>query len=221
MKVLAVDTTSARESVALAIDGVLAGEVRLRTVDAHSRRVLPAIAFLLSSAGLAAGEIEGYAVVVGPGSFTGVRVGLSTVQGLALAAGRPCLGVSTLDVLAATIEGEAPTLVAMVDAARNDQVFAAVYDASSRPREGPLTEAADVLAARLPGPAAFAGDGAEIYRERILARKPDALFPARSLYLAGPLALLAGPRLAAGEGMPPGALRPLYLRAADIRPSPR
>jgi hypothetical protein len=84
-----------------------------------------------------------------------------------------------------------------------------------------LTEAADVLAARLPGPAAFAGDGAERYRERILAGKPDALFPPRSLYLAGPLALLAGPRLAAGEGTPPGALRPLYLRAADIRPSPR
>src|SRR2546423_923590 len=108
MKVLAVDTTSARESVALAVDGAVVGEVRLRTADAHSRRVLPAIAFLVESAGLAPRDLEGYAVVVGPGSFTGVRVGISTVQGLALAAGRPCLGLSTLDVLAATIRGEAP-----------------------------------------------------------------------------------------------------------------
>src|SRR5437762_11377487 len=149
MKVLAVDTTSARESVALAVDGAVVGEVRLRAVDAHSRRVLPAIAFLLDAAGLPARDVEGYAVVVGPGSFTGVRVGLSTVQGLALAAGRPCLGMSTLDVLAATIAGEAPTLVAMVDASRGDQVFAAVYDAEARLRSGPQAEAAEAVAARL------------------------------------------------------------------------
>src|SRR4051812_29396863 len=118
MRVLAVDTTSERESVALADGGVVVAEVRLRTAEVPSRRILPAIAFVLESAGVAAADVEGYAVTVGPGSFTGIRVGLSTVQGLALAAGRPCLGVSTLDIVAALARGEAPTLVPMIDAGR-------------------------------------------------------------------------------------------------------
>jgi len=217
MKVLAVDTTSERESVALADDLVLLAEARVRATG-HSRQLLSAIEFVLRASGLAAGEIEGYAVTMGPGSFTGVRVGLSTVQGLALAAGKPCLGVSTLDVLAATIAGEAPTLVAMVDAARGGQVFAAAYDAQARPRGEPRSEPAEGIVGRVEGACAVVGDGADRYRAEILSRRPDALFPRRDLYLAGTLALLAGPRLAAGEGTPPGALRPLYLRAADIRP---
>src|SRR5262245_33700008 len=120
MKVLAVDTTTERESVALVAAGVVLCEVRLRTADSHSRRLLPAIEFLLSAAGVAPGDVEGYAVTRGPGSFTGLRVGLSTVQGLALAGSRPCLGLSSLDVLAARIRGTAPALVAWVDAYRGE-----------------------------------------------------------------------------------------------------
>jgi tRNA threonylcarbamoyladenosine biosynthesis protein TsaB len=218
MKVLAVDTTSERESVALADGPVVLAEVRLRA-GGHSRQLVPAIEFVLRAAGTLAGEIEGYAVTIGPGSFTGVRVGLSTIQGFALASGRPCLGVSTLDVLAATIEGEAPTLVPMVDASRAGQVFAAVHDADARRREEAQSVAADVIVARLNGLLAVVGDGAERYAAEIRARRPDTLFPRRDLYLAGALARLAAPRLAAGEGTAPGELRPLYLRAADIRPS--
>ena len=216
MKVLAVDTTSERESVALADGSVVVAEVRLRA-DGHSRQLVPAIEFVLRASGTLAREIEGYAVTMGPGSFTGVRVGLSTVQGFALAAGRPCLGVSTLDVLAATIAGEAPTLVPMVDAARAGQVFAAVHDADGRRRGDAESVAAEEIVARLTGPLAVVGDGAERYGAEIRSRRPDVLFPRRDLYLAGTLARLAAPRLAAGEGTAPGALRPLYLRAADIR----
>jgi len=217
MKVLAIDTTSERESVALADDLVLLAETRVRAAG-HSRQVLSAVEFVLRAAGVAAGDVEGYAVTLGPGSFTGVRVGLSTVQGLALASGRPCLGVSTLDVLAAAITGEAPTLVPMVDAARGGQVFAAPYDGDARRLEDPRSEAADAILERVSGPVAVVGDGADRYADAIRTRRPEVLFPRRDLYLAGVLARLAAPRLAAGEGMAPGALRPLYLRAADIRP---
>jgi tRNA threonylcarbamoyladenosine biosynthesis protein TsaB len=219
MKVLAVDTTSERESVALADGPVVLAEVRLRTGDVPSRRILPAIAFILDAAGVAPGEVEGYAVAVGPGSFTGIRVGLSTVQGLALAARRPCLGVSTLDILAALAKGEAPTLVPMIDAARSGHVFAALYDGEARPLESPQATLPGAAAQRVTGRAAFLGDGADRYRAEIMARRSDACFPPRSLYLAAALARLAEPRLAAGEGIPPAALRPLYLRPADIRPS--
>jgi tRNA A37 threonylcarbamoyladenosine modification protein TsaB len=107
----------------------------------------------------------------------------------------------------------------MVDASRAGQVFAAVHDADARRREEAQSVAAEALVARIPGPLAVVGDGAERYRGEIRGRRPDALFPRRDLYLAGALARLAAPRLAAGEGTAPGALRPLYLRAADIRPS--
>jgi tRNA threonylcarbamoyladenosine biosynthesis protein TsaB len=217
MKVLAIDTTSERESVALADDLVLLAETRVRA-DGHSRQVLSAVEFVLRAAGIAAGEIEGYAVTLGPGSFTGVRVGLSTVQGLALASGQRCLGVSTLDVLAAAIAGEAPTLVPMVDAARGGQVFTGLYDGEGRAREDPQSEVAEAVLDRVSGAVAVVGDGADRYAAAIRSRRPDALFPRRDLYLAGVLARLAAPRLAAGEGIAPGALRPLYLRAADIRP---
>ena len=216
---LAVDTATERESVALVAGGLVRAEVRLRTADAHSRRLLPAIAFLLEAASLGAMEVEGYAVTVGPGSFTGLRVGLSTVQGLALAARRPCLGVSTLDVMAESVRGEAPTLVAMMDASRAGQVFAAVYDGEARRTDGPRAEAPETLLARLSGPVAFVGEGADLHRAEIRGRHPGAVFPQRGLYLAGTLARMAEPRLVAGEGVPPGALRALYLRAADIRPS--
>src|SRR5262249_40143692 len=142
-----------------------------------------------------------------------------TVQGLALAAGRPCLGLSTLDVLATEAAGEATTLVAVVDGARHDQVFAGLYDEQAHPVGQPRAEAVETLLARVRPPAAFIGDGAERHREAILARLPQARFPRRDLYLAATLARMAEPRLAAGEGVPPGALRPLYLRAAEIRKS--
>src|SRR5216117_1294251 len=167
MKLLAVDTTSERESVALADDLVVLAEARVRA-HGHSRPLPPAVEFVLRASGITAMEIEGYAVTMGPGSFTGVRVGLSTVQGLALASGRPCLGVSTLDVLAATIAGEAPTLVAMVDASRAGQVFAALYDAEACPREDAQSELAATAVGRASGPFAVVGDGAERYRAEIL-----------------------------------------------------
>jgi len=219
MRVLAVDTTTARGSVAVVEDDEVRGEVRLVSAESHSQRVLPAIALLLESLGLGPDRLEGYAVTVGPGSFTGLRVGISTVQGLALASGRPCLGLPALDVLAALIAGAADTLVAMIDAYR-DEVFVGVYDRDAQPvsahRVGPPERAIEGL----PGPAAFVGDGAERHRVRIVARCRDAIFPALEPFLAGMLGRLAAPRLAAGEGVGPEALRPLYLREAAIRRSP-
>jgi tRNA threonylcarbamoyl adenosine modification protein YeaZ len=177
--------------------------------------VLPAIDFLLGSLELRIEDVEGYAVTTGPGSFTGLRIGISTVQGLALARPRPCLGVCALDVLAARIAGLAPILAVVMDAYR-DEVFGAIYDAEARPLRGPAAETLSAFLARLPdGPVAFYGDGAARYRAQIDAARPAASFASRSRYLGGTLALFAEPRLAAGLGQGPEALRPLYLREAD------
>ena len=211
MRVLAMDTTTERGSVALVSGGEVLGEVRLRSGMGHSTRLMPAIAFLLDGLGLKAPDIEGFAVTAGPGSFTGLRVGLSCVQGLALAGGRPCLGLSTLDVLAARIAGAAPTLVAAMDAYRGE-VYAGVYDAEARRRGDPVTAVPSQAFAGLPSGTAFIGDGAAKYREEIRAAVADARFPSRSAFLAGTLGLLAEPALLAGSGVAPAQLRPLYLR---------
>ena len=221
MLILAVDTTTERESVAVVEAGSVRGEVRLRAVDTHSRRVLPAAAFLLESLGLAPAAVEGYAVAAGPGAFTGLRVGISTVQGLALAAGKPALGLSALDVLAARIAGEAPVLAVMAGAYRG-HVFGALYDAEARPIADAADEEPEAFLARVPsGPVAFIGDGARAHRDLVVARRPEALFPRRGLFLAGTLGVLAERRMAAGEGVPAAALRPLYLREAHIGPPGR
>jgi tRNA threonylcarbamoyladenosine biosynthesis protein TsaB len=213
------DTTTPRGSVAFADTEVVLGEVRLTSPTPHSTRLLAAVEFLLDGLGLSPLEIEGYAVTTGPGSFTGLRVGIGTVQGLALGSGRPCLGVPALDVLAARIRGTASHLVAMTDAFRGE-VYAALYDGEARPLGGPRLCAPAAFLRDVPVAAAFLGDGATRYRSQVLDSCPAAVFSERSLYLAGTLARLAQPRLVAGEGAGPELLRPLYLRGADGRPGP-
>jgi tRNA threonylcarbamoyladenosine biosynthesis protein TsaB len=219
MRILAVDTTTARGSVALVDGDATLGEVRVRSASGHSGWLVSAIDFLLGQVSWKPLDVEGYAVTTGPGSFTGLRVGLSTVQGLALASKRPCLGLSALDTLAALVAGRAPTLVALMDAYRDD-VFTARFDADARPLGAPRVAPFSRALEGLSGPVAFVGDAVERYRDKILAMRPDALLPHGEPFLAAVLGRMAGPRLARGEGVLPEALRPLYLREAEIRKPP-
>src|SRR5262245_41613732 len=216
MRILAVDTTTPWGSVALVEGDATAGEIRLRTPSGHSQWLVAGIEALFRHLSLAPSDVEAFAVTTGPGSFTGLRVGLSTVQGLALAADRPCLGVSTLDALAVSIAGRAPVLVPLMDAFR-DEVFTCRYDAAARPLgpapPTPLGTALEGLA----GPVAIVGDAVERYRAEIGSACPDALFPNAEPFLAAIVGRMAAPRLARGEGIAPDALRPLYLRDAEIR----
>lgn len=220
MLVLAVDTTTASGSVAVGDAERVLGELRLTSPTPHSVRLLPGVEFLLAGLGLAPGNLEGYAVAVGPGSFTGLRVGLSTVQGLALSSGRPCLGVSALDLWAERMRGAAPRLAAMMDAFRGD-VFAALYDAEARPLGEALRIEPRAFLANVPPGAAFLGDWVTHHEREVRGAHPDAVLPRRSPFLAGTLARVAAARLVAGERGDPATLRPLYLREADTRTSGR
>jgi tRNA threonylcarbamoyladenosine biosynthesis protein TsaB len=206
-----VDTTTERGSVAVVDGGAVLGEVRLQAGMGHSRRLMPAVDFLLRGLEMAPAAVEGFAVTAGPGSFTGLRVGLACVQGLALASGRPCVALGTLDVLAARIAGAAEALVAVMDAHRGE-VYVGVYDGDARPRGEPMTAGPDVAFAQIPAGAAFIGNGAERYRDAIERTARGPVFPARSAFLAGTLGRLAEPLLAAGRGVTASELRPLYLR---------
>jgi tRNA threonylcarbamoyladenosine biosynthesis protein TsaB len=218
VRILAVDTTTARGSVALADGDDVLAEVRFTSTDRHSTHALPAVDFLLKSAGWDTAAPDAYAVTTGPGSFTGLRIGLSTVQGLALASGRPCLGISSLDVLASRIVGSADWLVALVDA-RRDQIYGGFYDRSGKPRGLPRVDSLESLLRDVPQATAFVGDAAARHRGEIEAHAPGALFPRRGPFLAGALARLASARFAAGATGSAEELRPLYLRGADTRGS--
>jgi tRNA threonylcarbamoyladenosine biosynthesis protein TsaB len=216
VRVLAVDTTSRRGSLAVADAGEIVAEARVVSEAGHSRWLLGAVDALLRGLGIAAGEIDLFAVTTGPGSFTGLRVGLGSVQGLGLAARRPCLGVSTLDVVAAQVRGQADATVALLEAHRGE-VFWAVYGREAtlagERRVGGLAEA---LAAA-PAGSAFAGDAVAGRRHAIADAVAGARFPETSGFLASALARLALGR--AHEARPASELRPLYLRGVAIRPS--
>lgn len=217
MRVLAFDTTTARGSVAVVQDGEVLGEVRLTAPDSHSTRLLGAIDFLLGALGLSLQSLDGLAVAVGPGSFTGLRVGIATVQGLSLGADRPIAAVPTLDALADRIRGAAPRLIALMDAYR-DGINVGTYDRDARPVEGPKLVRPEDFLASLPADAAFIGEPSLRYRTQIAQAQPHALFPERSLFLAGSVGRLAIPVLETGKGLPADQVRPLYLREPHIGP---
>jgi tRNA threonylcarbamoyladenosine biosynthesis protein TsaB len=222
VRVLALDTTTPRGSVAVAgEEGVLA-EARVLTEHGHSRWALGATDALLHGLGIAPAALDGFAVTVGPGSFTGLRVGISSIQGLALAAGRPCVGLSALDVLALAAAGRsgAVRIVTLVDAFRGE-TCARRYDAVGRPLGPAQVGALETLVAEAGAeglPTAYVGGVAAAHRDAIATLDAAALFPEVDLYLAAPLAAAAIARLAAGRGEAPSSLRPLYLRGADVRP---
>jgi tRNA threonylcarbamoyladenosine biosynthesis protein TsaB len=216
VRILAVDTTTSRGSLAVVTEEGVEAEARLASARGHSRWLLSAAQMALDGLGLEPADLDGFAVTVGPGSFTGLRVGLSSVQGLSLATGRPCLGLSALEVLARASAGEGATTVALVDAVRGE-VFGGVFDGAGAPARESRAGPVEAIVEGLEGEVAFVGDGAQRYRGRIKGLVPGAVFPDVSLYLAAQLGRQALPRLADGRGCAPGDLRPLYLREAHIR----
>ena len=210
MIVLAIDTALAACQAAVWADGrVLASAVE--PMDrGHQERLAPLTAETVRRAGVAFDRIDRVAVTVGPGSFTGLRVGLAFAKGLALALDRPCAGVGTLEALAAS--GPAADLTAAVIDARRDQVYLQVFADGApvmAPDVLPLGEAAARLAElHSGGTVRLVGPGAPLLEGLFGAARIDPLpFP-------DPQAVAV---LAASRPAPTAPPRPLYLRAPDAR----
>ena len=129
MKILSLDTTTFLGSMALVEDAALVAAIQQGTQVTYSERLINGVNYLLESAGWKIEQIELIAAAVGPGSFTGLRIGLGTAKGIAMALSIPMVGVSSLEVLAAGVlmNGKA---AAIIDA-RRDQVYSAVYEIES------------------------------------------------------------------------------------------
>ena len=132
MRILAVDTSCKAVSVAIVTDGGISAKLWFEHGKTHSQTLMPAIDTVLTALGVKAADIDCFAAVTGPGSFTGLRIGIATVQMLALAGGVQTVGVSSLDALAYNLKNYGDCILCPMIDARNDQVFTAVYRLKNR-----------------------------------------------------------------------------------------
>jgi tRNA threonylcarbamoyladenosine biosynthesis protein TsaB len=218
---LAIESATAAAGVAL-----LRGETEIasRALAADrpaSELLLPAILALLADARVSIADVEAFAVSVGPGSFTGLRVGVSTAKGLAFGSDRLVVPVPTLAALAARAEPPSGLVVALLDA-RRGEVYAAAYDGDllAAPRFGPAVLRPEALAdatAALdaPRPCTLIGEGVPIVAERMRARFGDRVRFVDAK--ADPVAVgrLGARLLARGSGIAADELAPVYVRRAE------
>ena len=219
MKILALESSACAASAAITEDGKLLGEAFLNTGLTHSQTLLPLVQGLFKNANLALEEIDAFAVTTGPGSFTGVRIGVAALKGLAFPYEKPCIPLSTLEVIAFGQTGGDCTVCAAMDA-RCMQVYTALFSCHAGTLER-LTEDSAMKIAELPPllagkdlPIVFAGDDAKLCLDAIGDQIPSSrLAPAYQRYQrAACAALLAEEKLCRGEGISSDALAPFYLR---------
>ena len=223
MKILALETATIAGSVAVVDDNEgLISEVRVDIKVAHSERLMPSVEWLLNASGLSINDIDAFAVSIGPGSFTGLRIGLSTAKGLAFATGKPLVPVKTLDAFARTLVYCSYTICPMLDARKNE-VYAGLYRWDDDLCKKIVPETAispeellnDIKGS---GTILFTGDGAIKYRElieKIIGK--DAVFAPsyRMSPSASSVAEIAFETLGQGDLPDPVSIIPFYIRKSE------
>lgn len=219
MNILAVDTSANVAAAALVSGGKLLAESMLNNKTTHSEKLMPMIDFVLKNSGMDITDIDLFAVANGPGSFTGLRIGVSTVKGLAHAVNKPIVGISTLAGLAYNLF-ETDGLISPIMDARRFQVYNAVY----KWEKGVFREIAPPRAIALDDcikefenekKVYFLGDGVPVHKEAIKEKMGDrAVFvPENNLnQRASSLAVLAEKKAALSEKDDYNSLMPFYLR---------
>lgn len=223
MLTLALDTTTRAASGAVVVDGRVGGEWTADAARSLAALLPRGLIDALAAGGWTLKDVDLLAVAVGPGSFTGLRVGIATMQGLAVALGRPLLGVSSLEALArCAVEDQGDpnsTISAWMDAWRGE-AYTGLYRHGHEVRPATVGGPADALAAlaEIDGPVVFVGDGAALHRSLIEERLGQrAVFSATMQpNLAPTIARIAAARAAAGERSGPDAITPLYVRRPDV-----
>lgn len=222
MLLLSVDTTTPAGSVALLRNTALLSEVNCDSSLTYSERLLPALHTILETQGLKISDIDAFALAVGPGSFTGIRIGVSTIKSLALASGKLVAPVSSLDAYAMKLHMDGGRRLAcpFLDAKKGE-----VYSALFEFRCGQIIEiiaqgaySPDDILSRLPSNriVGFIGNGVSVYREKIVSSLKDkARLSSRSLFIAREVGLLGYKALKDNRGILSGDVKPLYFRKSQ------
>ena len=216
--VLAIDTSGPVAGCAILRDGRIVHQIAMNHGLTHSETIMPAVDAALAAAGLACADVDVFAAVAGPGSFTGVRIGVCAAKGLAHGAGKPCAAVHALEALAMNFCGFDGLCCPILDA-RRGQVYCAAFDMRSGMPERALADAAEPLSdflARLPMDRrlAFVGDGVPVHAEAVreaLGERAVIAPPSLRDLRADAAAVLAARR--PESWVEAKALLPIYLRA--------
>lgn len=210
--ILGIDSSAISAGCALVEDDKIIAEQYLNTRHTHSETLLPMISGMLKSAGVELGDVEKIAVSTGPGSFTGLRIGISTAKGLADAVGKKCVAVSTLEMIAYNFVGVDGIICACMDA-RCKQVYNALFKSEN----GVITRLCDDRAisadelstelGKIGGKIILAGDGAELMHG--FTEEKYTLAPSALRFQRGSGVCFAARDLSEVE---PAALMPKYLR---------
>jgi len=222
MKLLAIDTSTQNLSLAISDDDKVLRYQNGKLRRPLSSSIISGIRAILKRAGITLKAIDGFAVGLGPGSFTSLRVGLSTVKGLAFALQKPVVGISSLDILAMNVVSDHNQICVMTDA-RRKMVYGCLYEKQNgvlkRRGDYRLAEAGDFLKG-ITGETAFIGDGVGLYAEAIIQAKglepvimPEKYNQPQARYLA-PMALT---RFRDGAVDDINTLIPLYLYPDDCQ----
>ena len=219
MKTLGVDTSTSVNTVSLCDNGRVLAETVVDCGRAHAERLMATVAWVLAEAGAGVGDVGLLAVSVGPGSFTGLRIGVAAWKGLALAGGLPLIGVSTLDAMTRIGAFHERTVCPLLDA-KMGEVFGAVYRFASGRREKLLAECVlpiDRLLTLAPDDTVFFGDGADLYREAIHAARPYATILGGEFRSprASAVCMEAEEMLAGGCNTAAADVKPVYLRMSQ------
>lgn len=219
MHILGIDTCCMAATSAVIADDRLVAQVVQNNNKTHSQSIMPMIDFMLTQTELSINGIDGFAVAVGPGSFTGVRIGVATIKALAHPLNKPCIPVSTLEALAYNVAHFEGIICPILDARRN-QVYAATFFNNKRLTEDRAVSVEELIdELKLTDKnVIFVGDGIGAYGDTIKAALGDrAIFASRSLRmnLASSVAEIGYQKMLKGETVSYTDLKPTYLRMSQ------
>lgn len=213
MNILAIDTSALTATAAVLSGDTVLGEISTATALTHSQTIMPMIDELLKKINMDIADIDTFACSVGPGSFTGLRIGIGTIKGLAYGVGKPVTGVSTLEALAYNIAYTDCVIAPIMDA-RRGQVYNALYRYSGGKLEcieQPRALSVEELCSSITEKTIFTGDGVKVHREKIMQLLGEkALFapPHHAAQRAGSVAYAALGK----EAVDAASLTAVYLR---------
>ena len=218
MRIMAVDTATTSCSVAVVQGDEVLSERNWTNDQSHSRHLMGMVAGVLADRGLSLKDLDAFAVSRGPGSFTGLRIGIGTVKGLAYTAGKPLVGISSLEALAA--QGDSDGLVCSLLDARKGEVYSCLYRKHHhrlRPlgpeRVSPVERAVEAVA----GPCLFIGNAIQLHRPTLmeLVESPRFADPSDNTVRASTVARLAAHRFVGGMEDDLFRFAPNYVRKSD------
>jgi len=221
MKVLGIDTSTSCGSVGLIDNGEVVSDYLLNIPVTHSERLLGAIELVLKEARCPIENLDGWAVSLGPGSFTGLRIGVSTVKGLAFATGKPVAGVSALDVLASQTSPTSHLICPILDA-RKKEVYTAFYryeEGDSLKRLSPYRAIhPEDFINEIKEPTIFLGEGVKTYGDFLRKALPSlTIFPTSTLHVphGSMVAKLGSELLKKGDCLELSTFAPIYVRPSE------